>query len=51
MYTTYALLQDSGVPRDIHVDYYRPALEVQAYASGVGGEKDLAVRILPEPCH
>ena len=33
------------------VDHHRPALEIEPHASGVGGEKDPAVVIFPEPLH
>ena len=45
------LLQDSRVPGDIHVDDHGAALEVQADAARVGGEKHFAGRLLLEPFH
>ena len=46
-----ALLQNGGVPRDVHVDHHGAALEVEAHSSGIGREKDHAVRVFPKARH
>ena len=43
-----ALLDAVRVPRQVVVDHQVRGLEVQALAGGVGGEQDLAVRVLGE---
>jgi len=43
-----ALFEAVGVPGQVVVDHQVRALEVDAFAGGIGGEQDLHIRVVPE---
>ena len=47
-----ALFQHSGVPGQVHIDDHgRCVLQVQAHATGVGGQEEAAVGVAVKPFH
>ena len=46
--TAEALLQAVGVPGQVVVDHQVGALQVDAFAGGVGGQQHLHLRVVPE---
>ena len=48
---TDALFEHCGVPRQVHIDNQRCALQVETRAAGIGGEKHFALRVVLKVCH
>src|SRR5690606_32952647 len=46
--TSEALLDSVGVPREVVVDHQMCGLKVQPFAGGVGGDQDVAARVVGE---